>query len=216
MIFLVVAVPALLYLLWSRRIPKAAKEFTWTPAPAPSAVTDETIARGSQGSVARTLAWTEARLQLRSAAVLQGAVFCALILVLFYVVFPGDTQLPVWTQLAIFPVMVYPLAGMALVASHRAVLRGRRDHAEELFEATPTGSTTRTIAHSGAAGVPVVIAVLFWVGVLVSSASLTFGRVDGALIVDGVMGWRSCSAVRGSVCCWPGWRRTRSCRLSPL
>ena len=81
--------------------------------------------------------------------------------------------------------MVYPLAGMALVAAHRAVLRGRRDHTEELFAATPTGPATRTLANCCTAWVPVVAAGLFWVAVLAASRLLTFGSLDDALIADG-------------------------------
>ncbi len=185
-VLVIVGVPALLYFLWSKREPKSTPDVAWTPARVDA--TDERLPRGGARAVARVLGWTEARLFRRSAAMFQGVAFCVLILFFFYVVFRGNTRLSLWTQLVLFPIMVYPLAGMALVASHRAVLRGRRDHAEELFGATPTSAGTRTLAHCSAAWVPAVAAVLFWVAVVVASRPLTFGGIDTPLAIDGLTG----------------------------
>ncbi len=182
---LVLAIPALAYYFWSHRTPRVIPERAWTAANISRA--EAVLSRGSAPAVARSLGRSEARLLFRSAAILQGIVFCALNIFFFSIVF-DNAQQPVWTWLVIFPIMAYPLAGMALIASHRAVLRGRRDDAEELFAATPTSPTTRTLGHAIAAWVPVTIAGLFWWVVVVAARSATFGSIDAALVVDGLTG----------------------------
>ncbi len=182
---LALAIPALAYYFWSHRTPKVIPEQAWTAADIGR--TDAVLSRGSAPAVARSLGRSEARFLFRSAAILQGIVFCALTIFFLYIVFNEDAQ-RLATHLVIFPIMAYPLAGMALIASHRAVLRGRRDGAEEIFAATPTSTTTRTLGHSVAAWVPVAIAALFWWVVVVAARSATYGSIDAALVVDGLTG----------------------------
>ena len=182
---LALAIPALAYYFWSHRTPKVIPEQAWTAAEIGTA--DAVLLRGSSQAAVRALGRSEARLLFRSAAILQGIVFCALNIFFFSIVFDSAPQ-PVWTWLVIFPIMAYPLAGMALIASHRAVLRGRRDDAEELFGATPTSLTTRTLGHAVAAWVPVTIAAVFWGVLVVAAQPASFGSIDASLIVDGVTG----------------------------
>ena len=182
---LALAIPALAYYFWSHRTPKVVPEQAWTAAEIGAA--DAVLPRGSSQAAVRALGRSEARLLFRSAAILQGIVFCALNIFFFAIVFDSAPQ-HVWTWLAIFPIMAYPLAGMALIASHRAVLRGRRDDAEELFGATPTSLTTRTLGHAVAAWVPVTMTAVYWWVVVVAAQPATFGSIDATLIVDGVTG----------------------------
>lgn len=195
-ILVVVAIPALAYFVWLQRTRKVAPESAWRTAGA--GTTDVVPVRGSTRSVVRSLGRSEASLLARSAALLQGIVFCVLMLVFLYIVF-DPTEEPLWNHLAIFPIMAHPLAGMALIANHRAVLRGRRDDSEELFSATPTSPATRTLGHAVAAWVPVTIAALFWAVVVVAAQSVTSGSVNTTLLVDGVTG---VALVAGA--CWLG------------
>ena len=63
------------------------------------------------------------------------------------------------------------LAAVTLVASHRAVTRGRRDGAEELFDATPAPARARTVGHLLAIVAPVALAVAATVASAVALAS---------------------------------------------
>lgn len=72
------------------------------------------------------------------------------------------------------------LAAVTLVASHRAVTRGRRDGAEELFGATPAPARSRTVGHLLAVVAPVVLAVA---ATVVSTAMLASGGVTTGRLV---------------------------------
>lgn len=73
------------------------------------------------------------------------------------------------------------LAAVTLVASHRAVTRGHRDGAEELFGATPAPGRARTLGHLLAVVAPVVLAVAATVASTVALAS--GGSTTGELLL---------------------------------
>jgi len=185
-IIVVLGIPALLFLTWSKRPRKTVPELAWAPSGAQ--VVDRPIVRRGPRSVVVSLGRAEARLALRSPAIAEGIALCALNLFLFYVVYADENVLPQWTQLAIFPIMAHPMAGVSLLASHRAVLRGRRDRAEELFEATPTAPETRALGHGLAGSVPALIGLIFWLALVLAAPRVSYGRLTPDLLVDGLTG----------------------------
>jgi hypothetical protein len=82
--------------------------------------------------------------------------FCVLLYVLFGFVFASDGG-TTWDATAqIMPWFAHPLAGMCVLAGHRAVTRAHRDNAEELFESCPTSPASRTVGFVWPAWVPMV------------------------------------------------------------
>ncbi len=71
-----------------------------------------------------------------------------------------------------FGVLVYPIAGLALVAVNRAMLRARREGTIELLTSTPTASSTRTVAHM----ISVWPALLLAMGTLVAATISVLAR----------------------------------------
>ncbi|MEO5678305.1 MAG: hypothetical protein ABIS47_01420 [Acidimicrobiales bacterium] len=68
------------------------------------------------------------------------------------------------------PWLAHPLVGMMVLAAHRGVTRARRDGADELFDTCPANPTTRTLGALGAAWVPVLALVVFFVAYGITSA----------------------------------------------
>ncbi len=132
-------------------------------AASPTAATAPTVAppgRPSRLSVARALGRVEARELLTGPVFAVGLGLCALSLVLFGFVFAEGTE--TWSFMArLSPWLVHPLAGMTVLAGHRAVTRARRHGAEELLDTCPTAPEVRTAGFLFAGAVPVVAAALF-------------------------------------------------------
>ena len=117
-----------------------------------------------------------------------GIGFCVLMLVLFgWVWAPDDVNQPWRLVFANLTVMAHPMAGMAVVAAHRAVTRARRDGADELFDACPLDQATRTAGHLLTAWVPVSTLAVFcaaFVGLTAARAGAVYGPIDGAAAGD--------------------------------
>lgn len=119
--------------------------------------------RPSARSVASALGRVETRQLAWSPWFGIGIGFCVLIFVLFGFVFPAD-DVQTWEELVqLAPWFAYPLVGMVVVASHRAVTRAVRDGADELFDSCPTAPVTRTVGFLLAAAAPVLGLTLFLV-----------------------------------------------------
>jgi hypothetical protein len=90
-----------------------------------------------------------------------GIGFLAVLLLMLTVVYASDNGSE-WGEMAeMAPWLAHPMAGMVVVAAHRAVTRARRDGTDELFEACPADPTTRTWGWLCTAWVPVVALLVF-------------------------------------------------------
>lgn len=171
---LLAAVPlAGVALLRARRGPVAVAERSWsTPIAAqPRAGGPGRPERPPARSVARALGQVEARELATSPWFGVGIGFCVLLFMLFGFVYAGDNNesWPEYVQLA--PWLAHPLAGMAVLAGHRAVTRAARDGADELFESCPTEPMTRTAGFLIAAAVPVAALTVFLAALGVANAA---------------------------------------------
>lgn len=117
-----------------------------------------------------------------------GLAFCLLEILLFAWTWANtDANRPWAFIIAQLPVMAHPMAGMAVIAGHRAVTRARRDGATELFEACPLAPATRTAGHLLTAWVPVAVVAVFcavYVVLTSSRAEFIYGPLDGAAAAD--------------------------------
>ena len=115
-------------------------------------VTPERTLEHARGSVVRALAIAEGKLLARNPLVIAGVALSGTAL---FAVGQGSRLFLDDMGVAL---MLFPMAGMTLIASNLAVLRGRRDGLEEQFGSCPVGPTARTIAHSLALAGPVLYA----------------------------------------------------------
>ena len=140
------------------------------------------------------LARVEGRQLLRSEMFIVGIFMSVATLVLFGLVWAGDSlgaesSWRFW--LSVVPVFSLPFAGMTLIAMNLAVLRARHEGTEELFGSLPATPTTRVVGHLGSAWVALVVQVLFVSGMLAIGGLVTdhFGAIDAASIGDVVVGF---------------------------
>ena len=119
---------------------------------AADSVTPEPTLEHARGSVVRALAIAEGKLLARNPLVIAGVALSGTAL---FAVGQGSRLFLDDMGVAL---MLFPMAGMTLIASNLAVLRGRRDGLEEQFGSCPVGPTARTIAHSLALAGPVLYA----------------------------------------------------------
>jgi hypothetical protein len=115
----------------------------------PGSSTGPASPRSNDGSplrVAAALSRVEARRIVRSPATAAGIALTAI--VFLAVLADGFIDADEWLGLLSrhFPLFLYPLCGMVLVAVNRAALRPRRDGTDELFESLPTTRATRSAA----------------------------------------------------------------------
>lgn len=115
----------------------------------------------SPGSVAMALGRVETRELLSSASIGVGLGFCLLVLVLFGRVWAGDYKGEVAGAMELYPIYVHPLAGLVVLAAHRARTRSTRDGTQELFGTCPTSQGARTRGHLLSAGAAASIALVF-------------------------------------------------------
>jgi hypothetical protein len=79
------------------------------------------------------------------------------------VLYAGDNG-EVWLETAnMSPWFAHPLAGMSILAVHRAVTRPARDGTDELFESCPTEPVVRAVALLRTAVIPVAVFAVFLV-----------------------------------------------------
>ncbi len=136
-----------------------------------------------RGEVVRALGRIEGRMLALSPAFGVGLGFCVLLLVLFTFVFGGDNTTPWSENLQTAPWFVHPLAGLTVLASHRAVTRATRDGTAELFDTCPTNASTRTMGHLTSAWMPTLVATVF-LGVLLVGVHLASALVHGPISSD--------------------------------
>jgi hypothetical protein len=140
--------------------------------------------------VAAALARAEVRQWLASPWFTVGIAFCVLMIVLFGLVWANDIDglEGSWRFWFVhFPIMAHPMVGMAVVTAHQAVTRGRRDGAEEMFEACPTDEATRTAAQLRCAWLPAVTIAVFVVVITLSMTSRNdriYGPIDARALAD--------------------------------
>jgi hypothetical protein len=88
------------------------------------------------------------------------------------------------------PLMVHPLCGMTIIATHRNVTRARRDGAQELYDSCPASTAQRTGAHLFTAVVPIAAATVFVTITLVGAAFALdniYGPVDERVLADAAL-----------------------------
>lgn len=127
---------------------------------------------------------------LSSASIGVGLGFCALILVLLGRVWAGDYRGGLTGAMELYPIYVHPLAGLVVLAAHRARTRSRRDGTDELFDTCPTSPTTRTTGHLLTAWAPAAVAVVFLTVMTALLAANTLGGYGevGARQVGALLG----------------------------
>jgi hypothetical protein len=140
--------------------------------------------------VAAALGRAEVRQWVSSPWFACGVAFCVLMVVLFGWVWTYDTDGSggSWRSwFVLFPIMAFPMVGMAVVGAHSAVTRSRHDGAEAFFEACPTGEDTRTAAHLRCAWVPAAVLAAFVVlltGLVSVRSDHLYGPIDARALAD--------------------------------
>jgi hypothetical protein len=184
---------------------------TWTEMP-PTAVPKPPATRRQ---VTAALARVEAREWLASPWFTVGIGFCALLVVLFGFVWASSIdglEGPWRFWFVHLPIMAHPMVGMAVVTAHRGVTRARRDGAEEIFEACPTGEGTRTAAHLRCAWIPALVLAVFAVVItllMTTRNDRIYGPIDARALADVLtgVGLGACGAWLGvALGRWAPWR----------
>lgn len=139
-------------------------------------------------SVALALCRVEAREMASTASLGVGLGFCLLIVVLLGQVWASDYGGGLAGAMELYPIYVHPLAGLVVLAAHRARTRSRRDGTQELFDTCATSQATRTMGHLLTSWFPAVIAVVFLAAMTallsknVTSSDAVGGRQIAALL----------------------------------
>lgn len=178
-------------LVWGRAtLHRATPDPGWASPARPLMLTPVREPRAASGSgIVRSLAQVEGRQLLLSSSFAVGIGFCVLIFVLFTFVFTfGEENTTPWSEnLQTSPWFVHPLVGLTVLASHRAVTRGRRDGADEILDTCPTPWSVRTLGHLGSAWGPVVVATVFLTAMIVGTEiqnELVHGPISGDDVLD--------------------------------
>ncbi|HVF74968.1 MAG TPA: hypothetical protein VM938_07960 [Acidimicrobiales bacterium] len=151
----------------------AVAELPWSP---PVVAAPVLCTPGSSWQVAAALGRAESRQLAVSPWFGVALGFLAIFLVMFGVVYAGENG-DVWHQAAAMtPWFAHPVAGMTILAVHRAVTRPVRDGSDELFKSCPTEPVVRAMGLLRTAIVPVTIfvgfLVVYGVAVVVGSPNL--------------------------------------------
>lgn len=142
--------------------------------------------------VALALSRVEVRELTSSAAVGLGIGFSALVMYFFGYLWSADYHGGLVGSFELYPIFTHPLAGLVVLATHRARTRSSRDGTQELFETCPTSQSTRTLGHLLTSWFPAAIAVVF---LTLQTAAFT----QGVTFVYGHVGARQIAAVLGAV-----------------
>lgn len=172
LVFVGPAVALLVYVAVTRRRPAPA-EARWT---SPALAQPVLAAPGRPRQVAAALGRVESHELAVSAWFGIGLGFLAVIFTLLAVVYVDDNG-DTWLQAAgMSPWFAHPLAGMTVVATHRAATRPARDGTDELYESCPTEPAVRAVALLRTAAVPAAVfagfLVVYGVAIYVGSESL--------------------------------------------
>jgi hypothetical protein len=122
------------------------------PAPRPPA---------STWGTARALGRVEARELLASGSFGVGLGFCALLLLLFGIIWAPENTDPWFDVAPLTPWYCLPLVGMTVVGAHRACTRAHRDGVDELLDTCPVAEVTRTYGFLLSAVTPLVTSFAF-------------------------------------------------------
>lgn len=134
----------------------------------------------SPTKVARALARIETKELASSASFGVGIGLLLLIIVLLGLVWGSDFADEPLAIPEMFPIYVHPLAGMVIVASHRARTRSTRDGTQELFDSCPVEESTRTSGHLLTAWLPGLIGFVFplvFAALILSKLTVVHGAI---------------------------------------
>ncbi len=145
----------------------------------------------SPGGVAMALSRVEVRELASSAAVGVAVGFCGLIVYMFGYEWAADYSGGLIGSFDLYPIYVHPLAGLVVLAAHRARTRATRDGTQEVFDACPTTHATRTVGHLLTAWMPAVLALVFL-------AVQTVAFSQAVTVVHGEVGAQQLAAVVGA------------------
>ena len=151
---------------WARRR-RPGHDGGWTPVAAVAFQPAVGHSASAPGVVVLALGRVEAREIASSASIGVGVGFCLMILVLFGQVWAAEYRGGLSGSMELHPIYVHPLAGLVVLAAHRARTRSTRDGTQELFETCPTSQATRTAGHLLTSWVPAAIALVFLTGMTV-------------------------------------------------
>jgi hypothetical protein len=121
------------------------------------------VTSSSPARVAVALGRVEARHLATSVTFIIGLVLTAVSLIVFWADFGANLTVSYVRSLGL---VVYPLAGLTLLAANRAAQRSRRSGTEELFTAAPTSAALRTGGNLLSVSVALVAASVLIVGLL--------------------------------------------------
>lgn len=187
------------------------------PPPQQAAAAAATFPPASQGRLAAALARAESNQVPGDLWFGAGLGFCVLEILLFaWIWAPDDANRPWEFVIANLPVMAHPMAGMAVIVAHRAMTRGRRDGADELFDTCPLAPATRTVGHLLTAWVVVAALAAFCAAYLVVTG-VRAGSIYGPL---GASAWGDVAATlalgAGGVALGVALGRWAPWRLAPM
>jgi hypothetical protein len=190
---------------------RAALDGRWTPVADVAFEPAAAHTAASPVGVAMSLSRVEARELLASTSFGAGLGFCLLLLVLVGKVWAPDYGGDLPGTLEQFPMFVHPLAGLVVLAAHRARTRSTRDGTQELFDSLPASQSTRTTGHLLTAWVPAVVMVTF-LTVLVTLISRaprpSFGEVGArqvALLLGAAVLGVGATALGVALARWAPW-----------
>lgn len=179
---LIVPVGVLSWALARRAQRDCVSDGAWRPTSDVRTVTDRTLERASSSATAIALARVEGRQLAVTPWFGAGVGFLAVMILVFGIIFGGESSQP-WSEMAqMVPWFVHPFVGMVVIALHRATTRPERDGASELYATCPTSATTRTAGLLSVAWVPTVTLIAF-LGVLYVALS-AWAALHGPLIAD--------------------------------
>lgn len=153
---LIFAVAVIGGVLFVRRGGRTLADVTWQRDATPALVSVQPLERIAPVAVVRALGRAEARAWLSSPWFAVGLALCLLEIGLFGFVFAQEDAISWRNLFVLYPIMAFPLTGMAVVGAHFAVTRGHRDRSEEIFAACPAAEDLRTGAHLLSSWVPIV------------------------------------------------------------
>lgn len=163
--FPVAALAACVVVLLHRRPRRGRAEPAWGGSSAVAVAAPAPAARRAAPATPRHVSFALARVEARELASTpwfgMGIGFLAVVFLALVVLYPQDNGSSWAETFSLVPFLVHPLVGMSVLASHRAVTRGARDGAAELFDTCPASTTTRTVGVLATAWVPVVASLAF-------------------------------------------------------
>jgi len=157
---------------------RPSRERGWSPVPTVAFHLAAGHTAAPPRAVAMALGRVEARELMSSASMGVGLGFSLMVLVLFGHVWASDYRGGLGGSMELYPIYVHPLAGLVVLAAHRARTRSTRDHTQELFDTCPTSHATRTAGHLLTAWTPATVAIVFLTLMTILVAANTLSGFD--------------------------------------